>query len=331
MTEYIKVISCKGQAKPEIVELPVDEENVPLSTVTSQFPTATGLQYVDPEEHLVKPLKSSEGLILAPTDGWGQHVYMVTVPDSKPTSAKRNASAMESEKSEPAQRIFIGSLPYSVRDTAQLKKLFPNGIEYSLPVHSDTGRPKGFAYITYDSVEAAEKVMKENEGKPIDGRVPHFDFAPFGLASKEAKSEACARLYIGGIPFSISSKDDLTKFFEGSTEISLPTHSDSGKIKGFGYVTYPSVELAEMAMKEKANLEIDGRKIRLDFAPFGGGKATKNTRGGRGDARGGFRNRDGDGGGGYGYGNNRDFRGYGGGFRGGGGRGGHRGGFRDRW
>ena len=104
---------------------------------------------------------------------------------------------------------------------------------------------------------------------------------------------------------------------------SPPFSSDSGSLKGFGYVAFGSVDDAKSAFEAKNGAAIGQgratRNVRLDYA------TPRPEREGGGGGRGGF-------GGGRGRGDRGGGRGFGGGFggrgggRGGGGRGG-RGGF----
>jgi nucleolin len=100
------------------------------------------------------------------------------------------------------------------------------------------------------------------------------------------------------------------------------TSSESGSLKGFGYVTFNSIDDAKSAFQEKNGASIghgrSARALRLDFAGARPPREGGGGFGGRGGGRGGFGGRGGGRGGG----------GRGGGGRGGfGGRGGGRGGF----
>lgn len=68
-------------------------------------------------------------------------------------------------------KIYVGNFPYTV-DESQLRDLFsPFGEieELALIMDRDTGRPKGFAFITFSAQQAAEKALELN-GKEIGGR-----------------------------------------------------------------------------------------------------------------------------------------------------------------
>lgn len=68
-------------------------------------------------------------------------------------------------------KIYVGNFPYTV-DESQLRDLFsPYGEieELALIMDRDTGRPKGFAFITFSAQQAAEKALELN-GKELGGR-----------------------------------------------------------------------------------------------------------------------------------------------------------------
>jgi len=104
----------------------------------------------------------------------------------------------------------------------------------------------------------------------------------------------------------------FTKFGE-IAEAKVITDRDTGRSRGFGFVTFDDDSAADKAIAEMDGKELDGRSIRVNEAQ------EKNSRGGGGGGRGG-------GGGGYGGGGGGGGRGGGGGGYGGGGGGGGRGG-----
>ncbi len=68
-------------------------------------------------------------------------------------------------------KLYVGNLSYSV-DESQLKEVFASYgdiNEVTLIKDRDTGRSKGFAFITFEKNEAAEKAL-EQDGKEHDGR-----------------------------------------------------------------------------------------------------------------------------------------------------------------
>jgi len=73
------------------------------------------------------------------------------------------------------------------------------------------------------------------------------------------------------------------------TGIRLPTDADSGRPKGFGYISFSSVDEARKALNELQGADLAGRPMRLDFSTPrpSNGESQRGGRGGRGGARGG--------------------------------------------
>lgn len=68
-------------------------------------------------------------------------------------------------------KIFVGSLPWSVNNDS-LKELFAQYGEITEAVvitDRDTGRSKGFGFITFATEESAQKAL-EMSGKEVEGR-----------------------------------------------------------------------------------------------------------------------------------------------------------------
>jgi RNA recognition motif-containing protein len=147
-----------------------------------------------------------------------------------------------------------------------------------------------------------------------------------------------SRLYVGNLSYDTDT-ETLRSAFAASGEVTdahVVTDRESGRSRGFGFVTMATDEMAKKAIESMNGQVIDGRPIRVNEAEerprgggggFGGGGPRSDR--GFGGGGGGF----GGGGGGFGGGGGgRGGRGGGGGRDGGfgGGRGGGRGGSRGR-
>jgi RNA recognition motif-containing protein len=69
-------------------------------------------------------------------------------------------------------KLYVGNLPWSV-DEEKLKELFsPYGEVEEATVISDrnTGRSKGFGFVTFKDDESAKKAIEEMNEKEIEGR-----------------------------------------------------------------------------------------------------------------------------------------------------------------
>ena len=76
------------------------------------------------------------------------------------------------------------------------------------------------------------------------------------------------KLYIGNLSYGITPKEIEDVFAQagGVTDVHLPTDRETGRARGFGFVTMDSQESMERAIQEFDGLEIDGRKIKVNEA-----------------------------------------------------------------
>jgi RNA recognition motif-containing protein len=68
-------------------------------------------------------------------------------------------------------KLYIGNFPYSVNES-QIRDMFSGYgdiSELNLIMDRDTGRPKGFGFITFATQAAAEKALELN-GRDVGGR-----------------------------------------------------------------------------------------------------------------------------------------------------------------
>ena len=128
------------------------------------------------------------------------------------------------------------------------------------------------------------------------------------------------KLFVGGLSWNTTEealREAFTKF-GNIDEVKVISDRETGRSRGFGFITFSDDNDAMSAIKEMDGTDLEGRSIKVNEAeekrraPGGGG-------GGGGGGRGGYGGGGGGGGGGYGGGG------------GGGGRGGSGGGGGNRW
>jgi RNA recognition motif-containing protein len=134
------------------------------------------------------------------------------------------------------------------------------------------------------------------------------------------------RLYVGNLSFNTNAEGVRTAFEQFGTvsDVHLVTDRETGRARGFAFVTMGTPDEAAKAMQSMDGQTLDGRPLRVNEAE------QRQQRGGGGGGGGGYRGGGGGGGGdwGGGGGGGGDDRGGGRGGRGGRGRGGGGG---DRW
>ncbi len=76
-----------------------------------------------------------------------------------------------------------------------------------------------------------------------------------------------SKLFIGGLPWSVSSERLQEAFsdFGEVVEAKVVMDRETGRSRGFGFVTFADGEAAERAMGMNGQ-DLDGRQVRVDFA-----------------------------------------------------------------
>ena len=69
-------------------------------------------------------------------------------------------------------KMYVGNLPFTTTE-ADIHRLFSEFgavTEVHLPIDRDTGRPRGFAFVTMDSPESMNAAIAGVNEKPYEGR-----------------------------------------------------------------------------------------------------------------------------------------------------------------
>ena len=228
-----------------------------------------------------------------------------TLPSKKPKTTNGLTSDAKPEDGA-TKTIFVGNLSWAV-DNDRLSQEFADcGEVVSARVQLDrnTGKSRGFGYVTFATTEAVDAAVALNGSKEIDGRSLNLDKSTDNGANKEKRAQAFgdARsapskvLFVGNLSWN-TVEDTLWDAFSEYGEVTsvrLPTDRESGKPKGYGYIEFGAVDSAQKAISAMNGKDLDGRPIRLDFTQ----PRDNNGPGrGRGRGRGGFDNGRGRGGG----------------------------------
>jgi nucleolin len=240
--------------------------------------------------------------------------------------------------SEEVTTVYLRNVNYDTEEDAIQSAFGTYGTIKEIRINMDrnTGKSKGSAFVEFETSEAATAAL-EFSGQFIDNKEIYVELAnprrqatpgtgdrqPRGGFGKP-ESAPSSTLFVGNLNYD-TTVESLREAFADAQNISdvRIMYGQDGGSRGFGYIDFNSADDATKAL-EFNGVEVDGRNVKLDFAPErgqggGGGRGGRGGgRGGRGGDRGGFRGGD--------RGGFRGGRGDRGGFRGGRGDRGGRGG-----
>ena len=171
-----------------------------------------------------------------------------------------------------------------------------------LPMDRASNRPRGFGFVTLSTRKSAEDAIAKMDQSQLDGRTirvneskprgegpPRGGMGPGGGGGFNSAGKEEVKLYVGNLSFE-TPEDSVRSLFEQYgrvTDCFLPTDRDTGKVRGFAFVTMPASE-AEAACTKVNGQELDGRTLRVNEAqPKGSGGAPRGGGGGYGGGYGG--------------------------------------------
>jgi len=148
-------------------------------------------------------------------------------------SRSGSVRAAEEEESAPdwchPAKLFIGGLPRQT-STQQLRDHFSKHgrVVDCVVMRWSDGRSRGFGYITYDSSESANEVLKVPQ--TLDGRVVDVKRAVPGTN----------KLFVGGLPQGVTAAELRTYFsnFGPVSDAVVMMDSATGRSRGFGFVCF---------------------------------------------------------------------------------------------
>lgn len=130
-----------------------------------------------------------------------------------------------------------------------------------------TLRSRGYGFITYKHIESTQLALKA-PSKLIDGRMAVCNLACEGLTGSSTTPDLPQRkVYIGGLSPDVTS-EMLLNFFGRHGEIeegSVAYDKDTNESRGFGFITFKTVEAAKKAIDDPQK-SLGGRTVVVKLA-----------------------------------------------------------------
>ncbi|KAL8245248.1 hypothetical protein R6Q59_011506 [Mikania micrantha] len=181
----------------------------------------------------------------------------------------------------PDLKIFVGNLPFSI-DSAALAGLFESAgnVEMVEVIYDKvSGRSRGFGFVTMSSVEEVEDAVRKFNGYELDGRALRVNSGPPPPRKEESSFgggrggggrsfDNTNRVYVGNLAWSVDNLALETLFREQGNvvEAKVVYDRESGRSRGFGFVTYSSADEVNSAIDSLNGVDLDGRNIRVSVA-----------------------------------------------------------------
>ncbi|KAF7465289.1 Hypothetical predicted protein [Marmota monax] len=161
--------------------------------------------------------------------------------------------------------VFIKNLDKSIDNKALYDTFSAFGNILSCKVMCDENGSKGYAFVHFETQEAADKAIEKMNGMLLNDRkvfVGRFKSRKEREAELGAKAKEFTNVYIKNFGEEIDDESLKELFSQFGKTLSVKVMRDpSGKSKGFGFVSYEKHEDANKAVEEMNGKEISGKVI----------------------------------------------------------------------
>ncbi|KAL9408459.1 hypothetical protein AB3S75_046926 [Citrus x aurantiifolia] len=167
-------------------------------------------------------------------------------------------------------KLYFGNLPYNV-DSAQLAGIIQ---DYGSPelvevlYDRETGRSRGFAFVTMSTVEDCNAVIENLDGREYLGRILRVNFSDKPKPKVPLYAETDFKLFVGNLSWSVTTESLTQAFQEYGNVVGARVLYDgeSGRSRGYGFVCYSTKAEMETALESLNGVELEGRAMRVSLA-----------------------------------------------------------------
>lgn len=159
-------------------------------------------------------------------------------------------------------KMFIGGLNWDTTEEGLVNYFSKYGeiSDYTIMKDPNTGRSRGFGFLTFRDPRAVEEVIRKDhilDGKLIDPK----------RAIAREEQDKVGKIFVGGIDPLVNEKDfnDFFAQFGRIIDAQLMIDKDTGRSRGFGFITFDSPEAVDRVCVNKY-LTLKGKAMEVKRA-----------------------------------------------------------------
>ena len=191
----------------------------------------------------------------------------VNVSTNDPAARQKQAAAPAS-----VAKVFVGNMSFETTEATLLEAFAKYGTirEGSIITDKETGKSRGFAFVTFEDMASAEMAIAGMNKVQLDERELTVRMSTPAGSRKDGAgpAQSAAKLFIGGLSFDTTQETLDTAFgnFGTVTDSHIAVDKETGKPRGFGFVTFFDRAQAEAAIAGMHGKSVDGRALRVNFS-----------------------------------------------------------------
>lgn len=159
-------------------------------------------------------------------------------------------------------KMFIGGLNWDTSEQGLVDYFsqFGEVVDYTIMRDNATGKSRGFGFLTFKDPKSVEEVIKRDhilDGKLIDPK----------RAIAREEQDKVGKIFVGGIDPMVNEKEfhDFFSQFGSIIDAQLMIDKDTGRSRGFGFITYDSPDAVDRVTVNKY-LTLKGKSMEVKRA-----------------------------------------------------------------
>ncbi|RHZ57794.1 uncharacterized protein CDV56_105572 [Aspergillus thermomutatus] len=190
------------------------------------------------------------------------------VRDAEPLIRRRRLRLLETSPA-PKETIYVGNIFYDVTAEDLKKHMQQFGVVERVNVITDNrGMSRGFAYVQFDTVDAARRAIEGMHLQIYEGRRVTAQYATSNADGVKPVQPVSKTLYLGNLSFEMTDRDlnDLFKDIHNVIDVRVSIDRRSGQPRGFAHAEFLDIESAQKAFEILSRKAPYGRQIRVDYS-----------------------------------------------------------------
>lgn len=191
----------------------------------------------------------------APSGGFPEHA-------PPPPMQQRGQHFQPSNVGKDSGKMFIGGLNWDTTEEGLVAYFSKYGevIDHTIMRDNHTGKSRGFGFLTFKDPKSVDEVIKTDhilDGKLIDPK----------RAIAREEQDKVGKIFVGGIDPMVNEKEfyDFFAQFGSIIDAQLMIDKDTGRSRGFGFITYDSPDAVDRVTVNKY-LSLKGKSMEVKRA-----------------------------------------------------------------
>ncbi|KAI9744580.1 MAG: hypothetical protein M1818_002109 [Claussenomyces sp. TS43310] len=188
---------------------------------------------------------------------------------------ERRNDAMAERRSntplKPTNSVYVGNLLFEITDVDLRREFEEFGNITNIIMASDPrGMSKGFAYVEFDSVDAATAAIAGKNQQVYEGRRLIVNYRAKTDREPRPAAPPSRTLFVGNLAYEMADAD-LNKLFMGVKnviDVRVAIDRRTGQPRGFAHADFVDIESATKGLAYLQGKEIFGRPLRVDYSTF---------------------------------------------------------------